>query len=83
MTFLRQKMGVIDNEVQRLHDIVSKLEQRVEKLEERRSGETKPADGVRMILMGPPGAGTLSLTSSGGRGLPIEASKPLRKGCLG
>jgi hypothetical protein len=50
-------MGVIDNEVQRLHDVVSALEKRVEKLEERRSGEVKPADGVRMILIGPPGAG--------------------------
>lgn len=50
-------MGVIDNEVQKLHDVVSALEKRVEKLEERRSGEAKPADGVRMILIGPPGAG--------------------------
>lgn len=50
-------MGIMDNEVQRLHDVVSTLEKRVEKLEERRTGEVKPADGVRMILIGPPGAG--------------------------
>jgi hypothetical protein len=56
-------MGIIDNQVQRLHDVVSALEKRVEKLEERRSGETKPADGVRMILIGPPGAGKLNTTS--------------------
>jgi predicted ATPase with chaperone activity len=50
-------MGVIDNEVQRLHDVVSALEKRVEQLEERRTGEVKSADGLRMILIGPPGAG--------------------------
>jgi hypothetical protein len=83
LTFLRQKMGVIDNEVQRLHDIVSKLEQRVEKLEERRSGETKPTDGVRMILMGPPGAGTLSPTYSGRSRVPIEAPERLARGQFG
>lgn len=50
-------MGVIDSELQRLRDVVSGLEARVEKLEERQTGVAKPADGVRMILMGPPGAG--------------------------
>ncbi|KAH8677692.1 adenylate kinase-domain-containing protein [Xylariales sp. PMI_506] len=50
-------MGIIDNEVQRLHDIVSALEKRVEKLEQRQTGESKTADTLRMILIGPPGAG--------------------------
>ncbi|ORY64290.1 adenylate kinase-domain-containing protein [Pseudomassariella vexata] len=50
-------MGVLDHEVQRLQDIVSGLEHRIEKLEQRQTGETKPTEGVRMILMGPPGAG--------------------------
>ena len=47
-----------------IHDLVAKLEQRVKDLESRlhlaSGGASKPAgvaDGVRMILMGPPGAG--------------------------
>jgi len=47
-----------------IHDLVAKLEQRVKDLEERlhlAGGAPKAintADGIRMILMGPPGAGT-------------------------
>jgi adenylate kinase len=47
-----------------LHDLVAKLEQRVKDLENRlqvaAGGASRPIDtsnGVRMILMGPPGAG--------------------------
>lgn len=53
-------MGVIDNEFKRLQDVVTGLEDRVKRLEQRQSGDgqTKiPEDGVRMILIGPPGAG--------------------------
>ncbi|CAJ2510829.1 Uu.00g064540.m01.CDS01 [Anthostomella pinea] len=50
-------MGVIDNEFKRLQDVVTSLEDRVKRLEQRQSGETISADGVRMILIGPPGAG--------------------------
>ncbi|KAK8107266.1 adenylate kinase [Apiospora kogelbergensis] len=50
-------MGVIDQELQRLRDVVTGLEHRVQSLEERQTGEVKSTDGVRMILMGPPGAG--------------------------
>lgn len=54
-------MGVIDNEFKRLQDVVTGLEERVKRLEQRQSGDAAakiPEDGVRMILMGPPGAGT-------------------------
>lgn len=54
------EMGVIDNEFKRLQDVVTGLEDRVKRLEQRQSGDgqTKiPEDGVRMILIGPPGAG--------------------------
>ncbi|KAK7920552.1 adenylate kinase [Apiospora marii] len=50
-------MGVIDQEIQRLRDVVTSLDQRVQSLEQRQTGEVKSTDGVRMILMGPPGAG--------------------------
>ena len=52
-------MGVIDQEIQRLRDVVTSLDQRVQSLEQRQTGEVKSTDGVRMILMGPPGAGKL------------------------
>ncbi|KAI1388609.1 adenylate kinase cytosolic [Hypoxylon trugodes] len=50
-------MGVIDDEMKRLQDVVSGLEERVRRLEHRQSGDSIPAESVRMILMGPPGAG--------------------------
>jgi len=56
-------MGAIDTEFKRLQDVVSSLEERVKRLEHRQSGEPLTAEGIRMILMGPPGAG-MSATSS-------------------
>lgn len=54
-----------------LHELVNKLEARVrqleDKLHEATGGAPKPAGdskGVRMILMGPPGAGMLTNTLS-------------------
>lgn len=47
-----------------LHDLVNKLEARVHELEQKLkqasggSSANSTSDGVRMILMGPPGAGT-------------------------
>ncbi|KAI1118107.1 adenylate kinase-domain-containing protein [Nemania sp. NC0429] len=50
-------MGVIDNEFKRLHDVVTSLEERVKRLEQRQSGEPLTTESIRMILIGPPGAG--------------------------
>ena len=52
-----------DDAVKSLQNLVNKLESRVKELEDRiqhASGGTKytSGEGVRMILMGPPGAGT-------------------------
>jgi adenylate kinase len=52
-----------DNTVQSLQDLVQKLESRVKQLEDKlqhASGGPAPSDAgsVRMVLMGPPGAGT-------------------------
>ncbi|KAI1206177.1 adenylate kinase cytosolic [Annulohypoxylon truncatum] len=49
-------MGVIDDEMKRLQDVVSGLEERVRRLEQRQAGGIS-TESVRMILMGPPGAG--------------------------
>ncbi|KAI1357911.1 adenylate kinase-domain-containing protein [Xylaria arbuscula] len=50
-------MGAIDSEFKRLHDVVTSLEERVKRLEQRQSGEPLTAESIRMILIGPPGAG--------------------------
>jgi len=51
-------MGVIDNEFKRLQDVVSGLEERVKQLEHRQGGGSPIAENIRMVIMGPPGAGT-------------------------
>jgi adenylate kinase len=59
---------ISDDTVQTLQDLVNKLESRVKQLEDKLTHAqtgTKhaPAEGVRMILMGPPGAGVFSPSS--------------------
>jgi adenylate kinase len=56
-----------DSEAQALQELVNKLESRVKQLEDKlryAANGTAPSggEGVRMILMGPPGAGTFSIT---------------------
>lgn len=51
-------MSPIDTEFKRLQDVVSGLEQRVKQLEQRQGGGSSVPESVRMIIMGPPGAGT-------------------------
>ncbi|KAI1354103.1 adenylate kinase-domain-containing protein [Xylaria sp. FL0043] len=50
-------MGAIDSEFKRLHDVVTSLEERVKRLEQRQSGQPLTTESIRMILIGPPGAG--------------------------
>ncbi|KAK3343713.1 adenylate kinase-domain-containing protein [Lasiosphaeria hispida] len=52
-------MGYIDDEVKRLQSIVDGLDGRIKALESRQTGEprAKTAEEIRMILIGPPGAG--------------------------
>ncbi|KAK3304201.1 adenylate kinase-domain-containing protein [Chaetomium strumarium] len=52
-------MGIIEDEVKRLQGVINRLENRVQALEERQfgGGQKKTAEEVRMILIGPPGAG--------------------------
>ena len=67
-----------DETVDGLRDLVSKLETRVEQLEaklEQTTGgpsarrQRSPSAGIRMILMGPPGAGR---DSNGGTGIHLH-----------
>ncbi|KAH6851030.1 adenylate kinase 1 [Chaetomium sp. MPI-CAGE-AT-0009] len=52
-------MGYLDDEVKRLQGIISNIEGRVQALESRQLGgsQKKTAEEIRMILIGPPGAG--------------------------
>lgn len=52
---------ITDSQVDDLKDLVHKLEARVWSLERRLEGEKKPSavETMRMILIGPPGAGEL------------------------
>jgi len=46
-----------DKVVDDLKSLVNKLESRVAELEQKLAGSSSSSSGVRMILMGPPGAG--------------------------
>ena len=55
-------MGYLDDEVKRLQSVIHSLENRVQALEGRQlGGPRKPTtEEIRMLLIGPPGAGTSS-----------------------
>lgn len=52
-------MGFVDDELSKMKDVIANLESRVKRLEGRQGGSAT-ADEIRMILIGPPGAGTWS-----------------------
>jgi hypothetical protein len=54
------KMGYLDDEVKRLQGIIDSIEGRVKALETRQGGSppAKTTEEIRMLLIGPPGAGT-------------------------
>ena len=61
-------MGFIEEEVKRLSASVEKLESRIRSMEERAfGGASKQSEEIRMILIGPPGAGAFYSNS-----LPVE-----------
>ena len=57
------KMGYLEDEVKRLNTVLGSVEGRLKALEERQFGKSsgKTAEEIRMILIGPPGAGKLAL----------------------
>lgn len=50
-------MGFVDDELTKMKDVISNLESRVKRLEGRQGGPGAAAEDIRMILIGPPGAG--------------------------
>ena len=68
-------MGAVDEQLAKLHSVVEGLEARIKRLEERKFGDsTLSSQDVRMILIGPPGAGTHPLphVSFGSDGQPAH-----------
>ncbi|EWG52768.1 adenylate kinase 1 [Fusarium verticillioides 7600] len=50
-------MGFIEDELKQLKDVLSTIDTRIKKLEARATGGPVSTDEIRMILIGPPGAG--------------------------
>ncbi|RDA88319.1 hypothetical protein CP532_6567 [Ophiocordyceps camponoti-leonardi (nom. inval.)] len=50
-------MGFVEDELKQLQDVITSLDSRIRQLEQRATGSSRPADEIRMILIGPPGAG--------------------------
>lgn len=70
-------MGAVEDQVQQLHDVVARLERRIKDLEVRHLGGTaspKSIEEIRMILIGPPGAGRSPAAALGKLGADHAAS---------
>jgi adenylate kinase len=50
-------MGFIEDELKQLKDVISTIDTRIKKLESRATGGPVSTEEIRMILIGPPGAG--------------------------
>ncbi|CAM1509266.1 Fc.00g030050.m01.CDS01 [Cosmosporella sp. VM-42] len=50
-------MGFVEDELKQLKDVLGNLDTRIKKLEQRATGSAPTTEEIRMILIGPPGAG--------------------------
>lgn len=50
-------MGFVEDELKQLKDVIGALDSRIKKLEQRATGSAPSTEEIRMILIGPPGAG--------------------------
>lgn len=57
-------MGFVDDELKQLKDVIGNLDSRIKKLEHRATGSAPSTEEIRMILIGPPGAGLSPLALS-------------------
>ncbi len=53
-------MGFVEDELKQLKDVISNLDSRIKSLEQRATGSAPTTQEIRMILIGPPGAGAHS-----------------------
>lgn len=56
-------MGFVEDELKQLKDVFASLDLRIKKLEQRALGTAPSTEEIRMILIGPPGAGWSSFFS--------------------
>lgn len=54
-------MGYVEDELKQLKDVIGNLDTRIKSLEQRATGSATPVstEEIRMLLIGPPGAGSL------------------------
>lgn len=53
-------MGFVEDELKQLKGVLGNLDARIKKLESRATGSAATTEDIRMILIGPPGAGSYS-----------------------
>lgn len=51
-------MGFVEDELKQLKEVIGSLDSRIKQLEKRATGSSPSTEEIRMIIMGPPGAGT-------------------------
>lgn len=50
-------MGFVEDELKQLKEVIGSLDSRIKQLEKRATGSSPSTEEIRMIIMGPPGAG--------------------------
>lgn len=50
-------MGFVEDELKQLKEVIGNLDSRIKQLEKRATGSSPSTEEIRMIIMGPPGAG--------------------------
>lgn len=50
-------MGFVEDELKQLKEVIGNLDSRIKQLEKRTTGSSPSTEEIRMIIMGPPGAG--------------------------
>jgi adenylate kinase len=50
-------MGFVEDELKQLKEVIGNLDSRIKQLEKRATGSSPSSEEIRMIIMGPPGAG--------------------------
>lgn len=50
-------MGFVEDELKQLKEVIGNLDSRIKQLERRATGSSPSTEEIRMVIMGPPGAG--------------------------
>lgn len=55
-------MGFVEDELKQLKEVIGNLDSRIKQLERRATGSSPSTEEIRMVIMGPPGAGKNTVT---------------------